>query len=145
MRPSWPAPRMPTVEPGGMAVMADPLGRPFRDRLRLPGAPGGKPPSQHPILKREDRRGKKAGVARARLSPRERSDRNAARHLRDRKQRIEALERLALDRDAEYRQRRKRRDHARKMRGPARPRDDDLDAIRLGTFREGEHAPRRPV
>ena len=45
------------------------------------------------------------------------------------------VERVALDRHAEHRQRRVRRDHARQMCGAASARDDDLEAAALGALR----------
>ena len=83
-------------------------------------------------LRAEDGRGEQRRVDRARLADRQRADRDAARHLHDREQRVDALQRRRLDRHAEHRQHRLGRRHARQMRRAARAGDDHLEAARLG-------------
>ena len=59
------------------------------------------------------------GVRGAAVADGQRADRHAARHLHDRQQRIHALERAALDRHAEHRQRRVRGHHPGQVRRAA--------------------------
>ena len=61
---------------------------------------------------------------------RDRRDRHAFRHLHDREQRVEAVERRALHRHADHRQHGLRRDHARQVRGAAGARDDHFEPAR---------------
>ena len=76
--------------------------------------------------------GEQCGVGRAGGADRERADRNARGHLRDRQQRVEPAERLRLHGHAEHRQRGLRGHHARQVRGAAGARDDDLEPATRG-------------
>ena len=76
----------------------------------------------------EDGHRQQAGIRCAGLADGKRAHRNAARHLHDREQRIETLQRGALHRDAEHRDDGMCGDHAGQMRGAAGARDDDFDA-----------------
>jgi hypothetical protein len=83
----------------------------------------------------QDRRASSAGVRRARLADRERSDGDAGGHLDDRQQRVHALERLRLDGNAEHGERGFRRGHSREVRRSSAPRDQHLEPARLGRSR----------
>ena len=63
------------------------------------------------VARREDPHREQAGVLG--VADRDRRDRDAARHLHDREQRVEAVELAERHRDADHRQRRHRRRHAR--------------------------------
>ncbi len=67
------------------------------------------------------------------------------RQLHDGKERIESLEMLARDRDAEYRDDRLGREHAGKMRCAAGAGDDAAQPARLGLFGVAEEQVRRPM
>jgi len=72
--------------------------------------------------------GEQSGVGRAGGADGDRRHGHTFRHLYDRQQRIEPVERLALDRHADDRQHRLRRHHARQVGRPARARDNHLEA-----------------
>ena len=100
--------------------------------LRLRRAVGGQALADAAVGARENGRGEQRGIDRARPPDRERPHRDAGRHLHDREQRVDPLERLRLDRDAEHGQRGLRRSHPGQMRGASRPRDDHLQPSLLG-------------
>ena len=89
------------------------------------------PRRERRIVGRQDRGREQAGIDRARLADRQRSDRHAGRHLDDRQQAIHALERLALDRHAEHGQAGHRCRHSRQVRRPAGTGDDHLQPALL--------------
>ena len=66
-------------------------------------------------------------------------------HLHDREQRVEALERVALHRHAQHRQRRLGRNHAWQMGGAAGARDDDLQPAAFGLTGVVGHFVRRAM
>ena len=78
------------------------------------------------VARREDAHREQAGVAG--VADRDRRDRDAARHLHDRQQRVEPVELRERHRHADHRQRRHRRGHARQVRGAAGARDDHPQA-----------------
>src|SRR5512144_1204532 len=101
MRPSWPPPKMPMVEPGGSGTSGIVLDR-LSDGLGLRRAEGSDPRGKLLVGKREDLRRKQPGIGRSRLADGERSDRNARRHLVDRQQAVETFQGAALDGNAEH-------------------------------------------
>ena len=103
IRPSWPAPTMPMLhgrpQPAAGRV-ARGLPRSARSRNAARASwKGGWRPARIAV-------GEQRGVARARFADRDRRDRDAGRHLRDREQRIESVQRLRLDRHADHGQQR---------------------------------------
>ena len=74
----------------------------------------------------------RAAFAAPRDPDRQRSDGNAARHLHDRQERVQPLERPRLNRNAEHREHRLGRHHARQVRRAPGPRDDHAESARLG-------------
>ena len=129
MRPSWPLPSTPMVAPGRIDAAH---GRRSSRTLRgLLGAERAQLLAQVGPRGGENRDREQAGVGGAGLADRERAHRHAARHLHDRQQRVEAVERRALHRHAEHGQHGVRRGHARQMRRAARAGDDHFDAARL--------------
>src|SRR5919106_5130405 len=103
MRPSCPPPRMPIVLPGGSGasgIILDRLG----DGVGLGGAQGGDAVREARVGQRQDLRRKQAGIGGTGFADRQGADRYAGRHLRDGKKAIEALERAALDGNAEHRE-----------------------------------------
>ena len=126
MRPSWPAPMTPIFmsDDGGTARVGL-----CEHLVGLRGAElhRARRGSSACVLARIDAASNAALVAPADADG-ERADRDAGRHLHDRQQRIESVERLRLHRHAEHRQRRLRRRHARQVRRAAGARDDDLQA-----------------
>src|SRR5262245_40955508 len=106
MRPSWPPPRMPIIEPGGSGLAAGiDVRRALRDGFRLRAPPIGEAFCERLVGGRKDRGGKEPGIGRAGLADRERPDRNARRHLHDRIKAVGAFQRARLDRDAKHRKR----------------------------------------
>jgi hypothetical protein len=93
----------------------------------------------------EDRGGEQRGVGGARHADGERADRDAGRHLHDRQQRVEAVQRLRLDRHAEHRQRSLRGRHAGQVRGAAGAGDQHLEAALAGRGRVLEQEVGRAV
>jgi len=71
--------------------------------------------------------------------------RHARRHLHNREQRVEALERFAFNGHADDGQDGERRRNARQMRRAARAGDDDAQAALVRTARVGFQIPRRAV
>ena len=136
MRPSWPPPRMPIVAPGA-SISA--RGITTTGRSATPSVWCCRQRSSRlgdrRVAEREDRGGAQRRVDRAGLADRKGRDRHAARHLHDRQQAVDALERAAFDRHAEHRQRRQRRRHAGQMRGAAGAGDDHLEPARAGAAR----------
>lgn len=87
----------------------------------------------------DDRSGQERGIDRARFSDGEGAHGYAGRHLHDRKERVEALERLALHRNAKNRQARLGSGHSRQVRCPTSSGDDHFQTAtsrRLGIFEE---------
>ena len=126
MRPSWPPPMIPMVEPGAIIPGLRP---PIRSAPRArPRA--ARPSASSPV--REHRGGEQRGVDRARLADRQRSDRNAGGHLDDREEAIHALERLGFDRHSEHRKRGHRGGHPGQVRCAAGARDHELEPALLG-------------
>src|SRR5712692_7208935 len=83
----------------------------------------------------QDRHGEQRRIDGARLADGQSTHGNAAGHLHGGEKRVHALEGRALDGHAEHRQDGVGGHHARQMRGPARGRDDDLDAAAFGPRR----------
>src|SRR3954470_17535502 len=86
MRPSWPPPRMPTVDPGVMrrgGLTSRVVLRALRDSVGLPGPPGVQTAGERVVAERQDGRRKQRGVDRAGAANGERADRDARRHLND--------------------------------------------------------------
>ena len=79
-------------------------------------------------MQSQDGRREQGRVDRPGLADGQRADRNTARHLHDRQQRIDTLQGARLHRHAQHRQARLGGGHARQMSRPAGPGDDDLDA-----------------
>src|SRR5690242_19568043 len=137
MRPSWPAPTMPTrgrvtVIPSARARVSS---RGARVRLlehvgRLLGTIAVERRGDRGMLQGQDRGGEQRGVDRSGFTDRNRRDRNAARHLHDRQQRIDALQRARPDRNADDRQARFRRRHAGQVRSAAGAGDQHLETAR---------------
>ena len=97
------------------------------------------------VMQSDDTGGKESGVFRSRDADGESSDRDAGRHLRNRKQRVESLQCARLDRHSEHRQPGLRGNHAGQMGRAARARDDHLHPTLGGFARELRHQVRRPV
>ena len=126
--PSWPAPRMPMVMCrgwlAGVGLRQHACVSAPRGRRRAPrGSPG---------AVAENRGGEQRGVGRAGRADRQRSDRDAGRHLHDGQQRVDAAQRLRLHRHAEHRQRRLGGGHARQVRRAAGAGDQHLEAAAAG-------------
>src|SRR5512143_700903 len=101
MRPSWPPPKMPMVEPGGSGASGIVLDR-LGDGLSLRRAEGSAACGKLLVGKREDLRREQSRVGRSCLADGERSDRNAGRHLVDRQQAVETFQGAALYGNAEH-------------------------------------------
>ena len=99
-------------------------------RLRMPECTQGF--ANWAILGAQNRRGKQRRVDGSGFSDGQRAYRNAARHLRDGKKRIEPLEHFRFHGDAQHRKHRFRRRHARKMRCAACPRNDHFNTAFFG-------------
>jgi hypothetical protein len=112
------------------------LGR-LGHRLGLALTPSVEPLGQFGIAERKHARGEERGVDCAGAPDGKRPNWDARGHLHDGIERVDARERLRFDRHAEDRKRRQRRRHAGQVGGPARARDDDFEALRLGRFGEG--------
>ena len=140
MRPSWPPPRTPMIDPGGMTRLTEanrdePASRDVVAELLQLRA-------QVRARRGENRDRQQAGIGGARRSDRHRRDRHAFRHLHDRQQRIEPVERRALHRHADHRQHRVGRHHAGQMRRAAGAGDDHLEpALRRAASRTPPSAP----
>src|SRR5215472_11891539 len=93
----------------------------------------------------EDGRGEEAGVLCAGVADGEGGDGHAAGHLHDGEERVDAVERVRLDGDAEDREAGFCGDHAGEVCGAAGSGDDDADTTRLGCSGVVEHAVRRAV
>ncbi len=93
----------------------------------------------------QDRYRQQRRVLRSRRPDRQRRYGNTRGHLHNREQRIEPLQRLAFDRNAEHGQRGVRRRHAGQMRRPARARDDHFDAPAFRAGRKLRHQFRRAM
>ena len=102
------APELPAADAADEGRHADGSGAASTARVWLAryAASRSRTPSSRP---RDDRGREERRVDRAGAPDRERADGHAGRHLRDREQRVEALQRLRLDRHAEHRQQRLRR------------------------------------
>ena len=92
-------------------------------------APRGQPSGERFVPESENLSRQQAGIARARGANGKRADRNAARHLDNRQQRVHALQRFRFDRHTKHRQRRMGCDHAGKMRRAAGPGDNHPDTV----------------
>ncbi len=106
------------------------------DGLCLPCAPGVEPLGDLRVRQRQHRGRQQCGVDRARLADGQRADRDAARHLHDRQQRILAFQGMRIDRHTEHRQWCHRRRHAGQVGGSAGPRDNHLEAFVAGAMGE---------
>ena len=121
---------------------------PRRPGLRLADSRPGRRGSG--VEPRQDRRGQQRRHSPRRGADRQGPDGDALGHLDDRQERIDAAEDLALDRDAEDRQDRDRREHARQMGCASGAGDQHLQAASLGVAGvrdragRGCGAPRRP-
>src|SRR4030095_11432044 len=112
MRPSWPLPRTPIVEPGRMGWEARFKGPPaFRSRqFLMQGSIGLFRPilpeflSQFRTRDREDGHCEEGRVGRPWLADGQGAHRDASRHLYDRQQRIHTLKRGTFNRTPEYRE-----------------------------------------
>ena len=126
-----------------------------RGHARLHRRPASRPRPRSAARARRPAAASSAGSARARIAAassaalmapgaadRQRADRHAARHLDDRVQAVDALERRALDRHAQHRQGGQRGDHARQVRRAAGAGDDHLQPAVAGTLGEGDTAAR---
>ena len=82
--------------------------------------------------RRQNRNREQARVGRARGADRDRRHRNALRHLHDRQQRIEAVQRRALHRHADHGQHGVRGHHPRQVRRAAGARDDHFQPALRG-------------
>src|SRR6266446_334914 len=80
----------------------------------------------------KDSGGEERGVDRAGSADGKRADRDAAGHLRDGEERVQAFEGFRFDRDAEDGENGFRGGHAGKMSSAARAGDDDFDAALFG-------------
>jgi hypothetical protein len=128
---------MPTV------VMPAPAGRQYVSRLFRPegvqrGGDGG-------VVGGQQGGGEQRRIGRAGGTDRKRRHRNASRHLHDRQQRVEPVQRLRLHRHAEHRHPGLAGDHARQVGGAAGASDDGAETARLGAFGEGEQQVRGAV
>ena len=137
MRPSWPPPRMPMVAPGFEQALSlwaawRRLGLPLRARRRAAW--------RAPVRQRQHGGRQQRRIDRAGLADGERADRDAARHLHDREQRILALQRVRVHRHAEHRQRRHRCGHAGQVGGAAGAGDDHLEAVACARLRRTRRA-----
>ena len=119
IRPSWPPPTIPIVEPGGIVIRALRPPIPSASRARRRAAPRARSSLVASIAA-----ARSAALIAPALPIASVPDRNAGRHLDDRQQAIHALERLAFDRNAEHGKRGHRRRHARQMSGSAGAGDD---------------------
>ena len=145
MRPSWPPPRMPITLPGGSITSRPSDRRDARPGFRRPPRSGAA------------RQAASAAAIASSLSARIAAASSAALIAPARpiasvptgtpagictiESRLSsALERAALDRHAEHRQRRHRRDHAGQVRRAAGAGDDHLEAARLGARRRSARA-----
>ena len=117
----------------------------FVDRRRLGHPPAVEAARDLVAEEGEHGGGEEGGVDRAGTADGKRPDRNAGRHLDDRKEAVLPAERLRFDRHAEHRQRRQRGAHAGQMRRAAGAGDDDLVAGPAGAFAEGDQPVRRAV
>ena len=95
--------------------------------LRLARAPGIEPLGDFRIGQGNHGGGQQRGIGCPRLADRQRADRNPARHLQDRKQRILAFQRMRVHRHAEDGQRGHRCGHAGQVRRAPGTGDDDLE------------------
>ena len=124
MRPSWPPPRMPTVDPGGSGVAKPHQASSFGCSATAAvccGPPGFEPRGQGAVGQRQHAGRQQGRIDGARLADGQGSHRNAGRHLDDRKQRILARQRLGFDRHAEHRQGGHRGRHAGRCAAPPAP------------------------
>src|SRR3984893_32968 len=145
MRPSWPPPRMPSVDPGLSTGKLPAMGprsvlRAFADRSGLAAAKLIEAVGEFRVGEREYGGGEERRVDRAGFADREGADRNAGRHLHDGEQAVLALERRRIHRHAENGQRSERSGHAGKVRGAAGARDHDLEALLARGLGEFEQA-----
>ena len=111
----------------------------------LPSPPRIQPIRQGGVAQRQDRGGQQGGVDRSRTADRQGGYRNAGRHLDDRQQAVHALQRVRLDRHAQYRQRRPCGRHARQMRRSPSTRYDHPQAPVTGGRGIVPQPVRRPV
>src|SRR5437763_6673678 len=98
MRPSWPLPRMPMVEPGGSGPRSMPSGIVLRrlwNRRGLLGTQGLEALGEVLVLECQDLRGEQAGISGSGLADGQGPHRHAGRHLHDREQAVLARQRLA--------------------------------------------------
>ncbi len=92
---------------------------------------------QRRVAEREDAHGHQCRVLGRGLADAGGGDRNAGRHHRRGVERVLAAHRAGVDRHAEHRQRRMRRQRAGEMRGHAGDTDEHLDAVVARVAREG--------
>ncbi len=91
----------------------------------------------------QDLHGQQARVRR--VVDRDRGDRHAGRHLRNRQQRVDAVQHRGCDGHADHRQGRDGGDHAGQVRGAASAGDDHRESARSRVFRVVEHPARCAV
>ena len=116
-----------------MTLLAPRQGRGWRERARF--APRGTFASASRICAMfcaENRRRQQCGVDGPGLADGQRANRDAAGHLRNGEQRVEAFESFRFDRNAEHRQHGLRGGHPGQVRRAARACDNDLDAALFG-------------
>jgi inner membrane protein len=115
------------------------------DLLAASRAPGSQSLPDLGMAGGDDGGGEEGGVRGSRLADGERPHRNTFRHLHDRQERVETVERCRGDRHAEHRQEGLGGNHTGQVSRPSRSRDDHLEPALLRLLGVLERDVRRPV
>jgi len=117
----------------------------FEDAAGLRLAEGFQLAAQFGVFTGKDLDGQESGVGGTRLADGERSDGNAGGHLNDRKQRVQTVQGMRLDRNSQDREGGIGGDHSGEMCRSSRAGNDDFETVLFGFLSELLHPDRGPM